>query len=50
MASEYINMVKLLFENVEACVCFDGSIIKDIQDQKRNQIECVDSTSLLERC
>lgn len=34
MAGEYINMVKLLFENVEACVCFNGSIIKSFKIER----------------
>jgi hypothetical protein len=34
MASEYVNMVKLLFENVETCVCFKGIIIKSFKIER----------------
>jgi hypothetical protein len=34
MVNEYVNMVKLMFENVESCVCFNGSIIKSFKIER----------------
>ncbi len=34
MANEYINIVKLLFDYVEARVCLNGSIIKSFKIER----------------